>query len=481
MDYRSLRTLIESFLLEKNLNTLNRTYGVEFEMCFNKIKLKEYISTHQELFPTIWSHDDFLFGSQNVWNEILNAEGFEGWDAHGDGSVRGEYNQELRTTDLGTEIVTPILFGEEGLYEIMRFLDFATKKLGGYVNESCGGHIHIGAKDLIEGNQKQIANKVIVGLLTAHKFTPLLKALVPEERRETQYARPVEVDTYDAEEQLSISDENKIPTSDDIYYLIDTFAGNRYKMINFRPLIDKGTIEFRIFDGSLDYKTIEERIRFGNAFVNALNETEIDLTKNIKTLKDRLEPHLKKGPRTQNTKTVLRNILLRNIQEQKGILESISTGLRYTMHMQGASNVGVDLMQAIIKYPLYRKPVNLLEHHIMIDFRTSKNVDKAKEVLAEAGLYTYNTDKSSVTFNETTMVLEPIVKKYQTDYKKFLNRELSTLGSRDELINKGMTPEEFLAKLDVKEAEPYRVSLEKYNKELENPNSNRLENMNDEY
>lgn len=458
MDYRHLKSLIESFLFEENLKTLNRTYGVEFEMCFDWTVLEKYFEENKASLPSAdqyYGRREFLNGSEQIWMDVLEKEGIGDFIIHYDGSINGDFRYGRK--DLALEIVTPILTGEQGLYKIMHFLDVTTKKLGGYVNDSCGGHVHIGAADLLQGTEKQVANRFIVGLLTAHKFAPLLRALVPEKRRSSQWARDVEISGIKAGESLaSASDERS--TRDHVYNLVDLFASDRYKMINFKPLQDKGTIEFRIFDGSLDYRTIEQRVRFGTAFVNLLAATEIDITKNLKTLKDKVAGHLEKGPRTNQVKALLREILLKNVEERRLMIENINAGERYSGNGgRILSNVGSELVRAVAAYPLYTKPVILSEHTIIIEMSSPKNIRLARQILNEFGL-TYKIDGTKV-------LLTPV--RNPRAYKQHILEAITSLEGDPFFTDQGITPEEFLNRIDPEEAAPYKVSLEKYQKDIE--------------
>lgn len=456
MDYRHLKSLIESFLFEENLQTLNRTYGVEFEMCFNWTVLEKYYEENKNSissFNLVYSRGDFLNGAEEQWNDALKKEGVGDFIIHYDGSVIGNINGQKR--DLALEIVTPILSGEDGLYKIMHFLDVATKKFGGYVNDSCGGHVHIGAADLLQGTERQVANRFVTGLLTARKFAPLLRALVPEKRRSSGWAKDVEVSSLQAGESVSsASDEQS--TKKHVKNLVDMFASDRYKMINFKPLQDKGTIEFRIFDGSLDYRTIEERVRFGTAFVNLLATTEVDLIKNFKSLKDRVGEHLQKGPRTSQVKNILRSILMNNIEERRAMIENINSGEKFNTNINDFSNVGSELVRAVASYPLYTKPVILTEHTIIIDMGSSRNINKASKILNEYLL--------SYKINGTKILLSPV--RHPKGYKQRIIEILSSYENDPFFIEQGITPEEFLEKIDPAEAAPYKVSFEKYKQDI---------------
>jgi len=455
MDFRNLKTLIESYLLEANLETLNRTYGVEFEMCFNREKLVEYANSHPDLFPSEWQRDNFANGNQDQWDTMLDAEGLQGWSHHYDGSVQGNSNGGSYTSDPGIEIVTPILSGEDGLYQIVHFLELA-KKLGGYTNASCGGHVHIGAKDLLEGTEKQVANKIIFGLLTAKKFKPLLDAMIPSERRGNDYALDVEVDSADVAQSLNSASPEEKSGYEHVENLIRMFADSRYRAVNIRSLPKYGTIELRIFDGTVNYRTIEERIRFGVSFVNLLAETEVDLLPHLKTLKDSLSQALQKGPRTQETKGALRELINVNLSNKKQLMTAINRGLSYSERQE--TEIGMNVLKAVLNYPLYSKPTSLIDHEIAIDMKTRGNLNLA---------YRFLSDVSGIKYRVAGNIVYVLPVLSKVAYEARLNKIFYQ--QNDDILNHGASPEEFLAKLDQKEAAPYVIAYNAH-KSSEEPN-----------
>lgn len=63
------------------------------------------------------------------------------------------------------------------------------------------------------------------------------------------------------------------------------------------------------------------------------------------------------------------------------------------------------------------------------------------------------------------MFLSPV--QFAPDYKRFITKTLISSSENDYFTGKGITPEQFLTMMDPAEAAPYKVSLEKYQKDLE--------------
>lgn len=446
MDYRTIVNLIESFINEENLQNFNRTYGLEFEVCIDKEKLLEKLKG-LNYDPT--KTKGLLASNYGSWHDFLKVQGFGNWDGKMDGSI-----STSKDGDVGYEFASPILSGEEGLTEIKRFLDFLAS-IGAYVNESCGGHIHIGAKDLITGDMKKDANKIMIGILTTRNFKPLLHALVPQKRRNDYYAKDVNFTNTNATKVLDI-----IKKSNDLEDLLDVATGgSRYKSINFLPLSTYGTIEFRIFDGTLNYKTIEERIKFGIAYVNYIAQAEIDIIPLINQMKFDSKELFKKQnvSKNKNLKRLLQQIYEANRTYKQYAVERFSD--LSSAYSDAERKVRYIFLKAFSEYPLYTKVVDLSEHYVAIDFRTKQYADIAQELLeSKRYVYTRNGTKIKV----STLLSQMEINHYK---RNLLDLVLINDYGQDVPSSLGLTPEEFLSKLDQNEAAPYIASLEAYKNE----------------
>src|SRR5690606_33782458 len=86
----------------------------------------------------------------------LNAPSFQGsrWKAERDGSIRCDAGQ------MSCEFVSPILHGDEGVENLLRFVDF-TRSIGATVNDSCGCHITVGIESVIGTDDPRAVSEFI--------------------------------------------------------------------------------------------------------------------------------------------------------------------------------------------------------------------------------------------------------------------------------------------------------------------------------
>lgn len=157
------------------------------------------------------------------------------------------------------EFVTPILKYDdiETLQEIIRKI----RKAGAFVNQSCGLHIHIGAKNFTPQTVRNLVNAI------ASKEDILLHALKMHENR-IRYCRKTnqrflndlnekKPETmaqlaavwYDESERMAVRDHGHYDLS-------------RYTICNLHALFTKGTIEFRCFNSTLHAGEVKAAIQF---------------------------------------------------------------------------------------------------------------------------------------------------------------------------------------------------------------------------
>ncbi len=126
----------------------------------------------------------------------------------------------------------------------------AVERAGGYVNSSCGGHIHIDARDIRDlcesGDDEDL-------LAITHLWREVQAGFIA-------LCSPTRVK------------DNIYPFGNGQYCLANTINPdldffNRYKALNVSSL-EKGTLEFRLWDASLDFETLAMRANLGRAFVS---------------------------------------------------------------------------------------------------------------------------------------------------------------------------------------------------------------------
>lgn len=210
--------------------------------------------------------------STGFYSELIHGTlGLNGWEAKNDGSITNNEKKKI-----GVEVVSPVLSGntQETTKSIIAVTE-TLKSMGQYTNDSCGGHIHIGANylkseqafrnlfELWNNNEKIlyiISNKA--GELPRFSFS--------------RYAEPI---SQDAEENIGevikLSDENDL---EKLKFNIAKKQEGRYKGINFKNLgtFGKDTVEFRLSNGTIDSRTWIENVNlFGGLVKTAQDLAEI--------------------------------------------------------------------------------------------------------------------------------------------------------------------------------------------------------------
>lgn len=133
----------------------------------------------------------------------------------------------------------------------------ALRTVDAEVDESCGLHVHLDARDARAkgGTTRQVIYRRLVAAM------PLLRAMVPESRRENSMCKPNEGRTIRAEARASHVSETHRATCGD---------SARYKVVN--PFSSKQTIEVRLHSGTTDptkivhWVTILRSIAYGPDF-----------------------------------------------------------------------------------------------------------------------------------------------------------------------------------------------------------------------
>jgi|GEM_PF-7036738 len=165
-------------------------------------------------------------------------------DAHDDSSVEGE--------GFPIEIVTqPLLDNRK---QAIKALCNKIKEHGGDVNKSCGGHIHVDAKDLRTKIDEEGGEITTVKFLTL--FEPALYAVTGKSRLNNAFCVPLYL--------------NHTDTKDEMYDKNDHLFDERYWSINLSSLEQHGTLEFRLFAGTLEPDKWIARSAFAEAIVNKL-------------------------------------------------------------------------------------------------------------------------------------------------------------------------------------------------------------------
>lgn len=226
----------------------NQTFGVEIELTgLTRKKAAEIIADY-------FGTESFYIGT---YYDTYGAKDRQGrtWKAMSDSSIHRESKngQEAQAV----EIVTPILRYDdiEDLQEIVRQL----RHKGAIANSSCGIHIHIGAE---KHTAKTLAN--LVNIMTS-KQDLIYKALEINNFRQTTYCKKL---SHELSEKIKKIKPKTLDKMADIWY--DGYYGSRnehynqsrYHGLNLHSVFTKGTVEFRLFNGTTHAGKIKAYIQF---------------------------------------------------------------------------------------------------------------------------------------------------------------------------------------------------------------------------
>lgn len=183
------------------------------------------------------------------------------WKAMSDSSIRPQRKVggqiEGATRDYRTEVVSPILSYDDipKLQELVRTL----RKAGALVNTSCGIHIHVGAEKFTPKTLRNLVN------LVASKEDMIYHAFQIDALREARYCQKTD-ETFLRE--LNKKQPRTMAEFADIWYIQAPFGrdehynNSRYHGLNLHATFTKGTVEFRLFNGTLHAGEIKAYIQF---------------------------------------------------------------------------------------------------------------------------------------------------------------------------------------------------------------------------
>lgn len=235
----------------------NQTIGVEIEMTgITKAEAAEVAVTFLggRITREYDGYDTYniIAPDQRIW-KIMNDASIKTMK-NTKGKLKGVNNK-----DYSVELVTPILRYEdiETLQELIRRL-----RKAGAVSDSelqCGIHIHIGAKDHTPNTLKKLVN------LMAAKEDLIYKSLEIDPAR-VRWCKKVNEDLIQA---INKKKPKTLEQLADLWYSGYGFENrerhyhtSRYHGLNLHSTFTKGTIEFRLFNGTLHAGKIRSYIVF---------------------------------------------------------------------------------------------------------------------------------------------------------------------------------------------------------------------------
>lgn len=182
----------------------------------------------------------------------------------------------------GCELVTPILKWEDitTLQEIIRKL----RKAGAKVNETCGLHVHVGSAGMTAQAIRNLVNNV-----ASHEEL-LYKALNVHENRK-RYCKPTDERFL---QELNAKKPATLEELGEIWYQrpagrfpTNHYDSSRYTIVNLHALFTKGTIEFRIYNGTLHAGEVKTAIQLSCALIAFAKASTRTLLKRITTNNDK--------------------------------------------------------------------------------------------------------------------------------------------------------------------------------------------------
>lgn len=189
----------------------------------------------------------------------------------GDGSVSG---MSLH----GFEMQTPRLAGRKG-EELLWRVGASLKKVDATVNSTCGMHIHLDGKGLINPNRR-IYPKALIQLWKAYiVFEDVVLSVIPYERRSTSYARPLR-DVFkliELEVCETMLDCERLWYKERYWhniqsYKLDRHHTTRYFGVNLHPLLGHGHMEIRYHSGTTNPNKILQWVNLHALIMDAAAE-----------------------------------------------------------------------------------------------------------------------------------------------------------------------------------------------------------------
>lgn len=237
------------------------------------------------------------------------------------------------------EIISPILNDSEKCWKEINSICFMLYQFGAYTDDDCAFHVHIGTKDLIcEGKQWIMLRNIY------KQLEPVTHVLAKGEfdnvshRRLECYAITIAMADTLWCKGWSIAECEKHIKSGDVS-LVSHFYRTRRVGMNWNCMSEDGkTIEFRIFNGTIDFSQIQLYLMYICNLVDKVASNEvIELPiEDILHEKQLTEDYINEAINYLSSDNLIRNKLIHSIQN-KTILDS------YTWNMlEGSGTVHIE-------------------------------------------------------------------------------------------------------------------------------------------
>ena len=139
----------------------------------------------------------------------------------------------------GLELVSPILYGDEGLDELAKVYE-VLNSCGAKVDKTCGTHVHFDISDFTVKNCKNFLNLY-------YNYQGIINYLVPPSRRRNEYCKSL------TKRDLVEINKDYVSNIGDIAWVLST----RYTKVNLQSYVKYGTIEIRQHGGTTEFEKME--------------------------------------------------------------------------------------------------------------------------------------------------------------------------------------------------------------------------------
>lgn len=231
----------------------SQRFGIEMEM--TGIPRKRAAKVIAAYFDTHEVYDGGIYDAYHV----TDGQGRK-WKVVSDASIHPAARDGRSASTLyKVEVVSPICYYEdiETIQELVRKLRHA----GACVNRSCGIHIHV---DAAPHSVKTLRN--LVNIMVS-KEDLLYKALAVDVAREDHYCQKTDLSFL---EELNRKKPKSIENFERMWYHGDSrryahYDETRYHALNLHSVFSKGTIEFRLFNGTMHAGKVKTYIQLSLA------------------------------------------------------------------------------------------------------------------------------------------------------------------------------------------------------------------------
>lgn len=202
------------------------------------------------------------------------------WKLVSDASIqcqrKVENRKQIAERDYSVEFVSPICNYDdiEKIQEMVRVL----REAGAFCNKSCGIHIHINAAPFEAYQLRNLVN------IIASKEDMVYRALQVDSQRESRYCKKIDPEFL---EKLNRQKPRTRSELQNLWYngsdgSHQHYHDSRYHCLNLHSVFQKGTIEFRAFNGSIHAGKLKAYIQFCMAITaQAYNQRSASPTKTV--------------------------------------------------------------------------------------------------------------------------------------------------------------------------------------------------------